>query len=276
MESDEASRQWDNAAPGRARWEPVLAKWLAQPTEVMLDHAGVVTGSRVIDIACGVGDQSRVAARRVGPAGFVLATDISPAVLDFAAAGAREAGLDTIATHACPAEELPRERGPFDSAICRLGLMLFPNPRAAVASAHDVLRPGGRFGAIVFGAASANPYYVESMAILRRHASKPTPASGPGPFALADSTALTALLEDHGFDDVSVTRLDVPYNWKSLDDAITYLRDASYRALIGDRPEAVQEAAWAEVRTVLGGFTKQHGGVVFPSQLLVAGGRKPE
>lgn len=56
MENDEAPRQWDHAAPGRARWEPVLAKWLAQPTKVMLDHAGVVIGSRVIDIACGVGD----------------------------------------------------------------------------------------------------------------------------------------------------------------------------------------------------------------------------
>ena len=276
MAEDEAPRQWDNAAPGRAQWEPVLAKWLAGPTEVMLDQAGVVSGSRVIDIACGVGDQSRSAARRAGPTGFVLATDISPAVLDFAAAGAREAGLATIATHACAAEDLPRERGPFDAAICRLGLMLFPNPRAAVASVHHVLRPGGRFGAIVFGAASANPYYVESMAILRRRAGKPAPASGPGPFALADPAVLAALLEDQGFDDVSVTTMDVSYTWASLEDAISYLRDASFRALIGDQPEAVQAAAWAEVGTALGRFTSPDGGAVFPSQLHVTGGRKSE
>jgi hypothetical protein len=90
-----------------------------------------------------------------------------------------------------------------------------------------------------------------------------------------DPTVLTALLEDHGFDDVSVTTLDLDYNWETLDDAINYLRDASYRALIGDQQEAVQEAAWADVRTVLGRFVTPQGDVVFPSQLQVAGGRKP-
>jgi hypothetical protein len=67
----------------------------------------------------------------------------------------------------------------------------------------------------------------------------------------------SGVIDYGGFDDVSVTTLDVPYNWETLDDAITYLRDASYRALIGDQPEAVQKAAWAKVRTVLGRFATQ-------------------
>jgi cyclopropane fatty-acyl-phospholipid synthase-like methyltransferase len=76
-ERTEARRQWDSAAPGWARWEPAIGAWLQEATEIMVDLAGVGPGSRVLDVACGAGDQSLAAARRTGPSGRVLATDIS-------------------------------------------------------------------------------------------------------------------------------------------------------------------------------------------------------
>lgn len=96
MEQSEARRLWDSAAPGWARWESVMSGWLSQATDALLDMAHVGPGSRVVDLACGAGDQALVAARRVGPSGFVLATDISPVMIEFVAEQARSAGLTNV------------------------------------------------------------------------------------------------------------------------------------------------------------------------------------
>src|SRR5688572_13628010 len=86
-------QQWETAAEAWHRWGPVLAAWLGPATEIMLDMASITTGSRVLDVAAGAGDQTLVAARRAGPSGSVLATDISANILEFAAAAASEAGV---------------------------------------------------------------------------------------------------------------------------------------------------------------------------------------
>ncbi len=51
--------QWEDAAPGWARWEPRIAAWMEPATEEMLDMADVGTGQRVLDLACGAGDRPR-------------------------------------------------------------------------------------------------------------------------------------------------------------------------------------------------------------------------
>jgi cyclopropane fatty-acyl-phospholipid synthase-like methyltransferase len=86
-------QQWEDAAGAWHRWGPTLEAWLGEATERMLDAARVGPGSRVLDVAAGAGGQTILAARRVGPGGRVLATDISPAILTYAAKAAAEAGL---------------------------------------------------------------------------------------------------------------------------------------------------------------------------------------
>src|SRR5687767_9312078 len=76
--------QWQTAAEAWNRWGPTLSAWLGPATERMLDMAGVRTGSRVLDVAAGAGEQTLVAAKRVGATGSVLATDISDKILEFA------------------------------------------------------------------------------------------------------------------------------------------------------------------------------------------------
>ncbi|WP_292652008.1 class I SAM-dependent methyltransferase [Mesorhizobium sp.] len=78
-------KQWDGAAEAWNRWGPLLSRWLGPATELMLDMTDVKRGSRVLDVAAGAGEQTSTAARRVGPEGYVLATDISAGILDFAA-----------------------------------------------------------------------------------------------------------------------------------------------------------------------------------------------
>ena len=71
--------QWEEAAEAWDAWGPTLERWLGPATELMLDLAAVGPGSRVLDVAAGAGGQTLAAARRAGPDGRVLATDISPA-----------------------------------------------------------------------------------------------------------------------------------------------------------------------------------------------------
>ena len=275
MDRSEALLQWNSAAAGWAKWESVHNRSLEAATAAMLDAAGVVAGSRVIDIACGAGDQTLAAARRAGSTGRVLATDISPLMLSYVVSEAQAAGLDNIATHACAAEELPRDQPPFDAAICRLCLMLLPDPATAITAVHAVLRPGGRFGAVVIGPAQANPFYAHAIDILRRHAGKPAPVSGPGLYALADTTMLTALFAKAGFGDIVVTTLESTLCVPTAEDGVALIQEAAgaLRAIIGDQSEAVQQAAWAEVLHTMRQF-ETPSGIVAPAQYHAIGGRR--
>lgn len=243
----------------------------------MLDVAGVSAGARVLDIACGAGDQSLAAARRVGSSGHVVATDISEEMIRFVREQARAAGLSNVTARCCAAEELNAEETRFDAVICRLGLMLFPEPQRVVRSILEVLRPGGGFGAIVIASPASNPFLAEPLQILRRHAGKaPPPPGSPGIFALADPDTLRTLLEGAGFADVTVRTLDEPLGTASAAEALRMMQDAFgvYRAIIGDQPEDLQQAAWGEVFAFLKGYDALDG-LRMAAQFHVTGAAKP-
>src|SRR4030095_11064109 len=86
------------AAAGWRRTGVARAQVLAPLTERMLDLAGVGAGHRVLDVAAGTGEQTLAAARRVGPIGAVLATDIAAQMLALAAEAAVQAGLRNVET----------------------------------------------------------------------------------------------------------------------------------------------------------------------------------
>jgi ubiquinone/menaquinone biosynthesis C-methylase UbiE len=94
-------------------------------TEMMLDLANIRVGDRVLELAAGMGDLAIMTARRVGPNGYVLATDISASMLDLAAETFREAGLTNVETRVMDAEDLDFAPDSFNVALCRSALMHF-------------------------------------------------------------------------------------------------------------------------------------------------------
>jgi ubiquinone/menaquinone biosynthesis C-methylase UbiE len=111
----------------------------------------------VLDVAAGAGDQTLDVAARVGPQGHVLATDLSPDILQFAAQQAAAAGYRNVETRVSDGEKLQIEDAQFDAVVCRLGLMLFGDPLQGLREMARVLKPGGGVCTIVFGAPQANP-----------------------------------------------------------------------------------------------------------------------
>src|SRR5205085_2900953 len=137
-------QQWQNAAAAWHRWTPTLQAWLGPVTEAMLDMARLEPGNRVLDLAAGAGEPSLSAAERVGSSGYVLATDISSNILEFAAQVARERGLTNLETRAMDGENPDLPEASFDAVLSRLGLIYFPGRAGAMRSAHRILKSGGR------------------------------------------------------------------------------------------------------------------------------------
>ena len=108
----------------------------------LLRRAGLSAGMRVLDIGCGIGELSMVAARLVGRNGRVTGIDIDEAALALAAARAREQGLECIDfAHADISSY--RTDASYDAVIGRHILIHTPDPGRVVGTAHSLLNPGG-------------------------------------------------------------------------------------------------------------------------------------
>jgi ubiquinone/menaquinone biosynthesis C-methylase UbiE len=248
---------WESAAPGWAKWEHVFATGFASATDALIDMAGIRPGMRVLDLACGAGSQTIQAARRVGPNGKVVASDISGTMLEHVRRNAAREGVQNIETLECAADELDERQAPFDASMCRMGLMLFPSPSKALEAVRLVLKPGARFAALVFATPSNNPFLAQPMAILLRHAGKAAPAPGqPALFALGASGILESLMSENGFAAVQVNTMRVRPALQSASDALRLLQEAAgaYRAVIADLSDEAKSMAWEEVHECLTQF----------------------
>lgn len=108
-------------------------------------------GERVLDIGCGAGIDSLVAARMVGPEGRVVGVDMTPEMVEKARRAVDEGGFENVDVREAYAEELPLEDGWADVVISNGVFNLFPDKPAALREIRRVLRPGGRlqFGDIL-------------------------------------------------------------------------------------------------------------------------------
>jgi ubiquinone/menaquinone biosynthesis C-methylase UbiE len=249
---------------------------LGAATEMMLDLAAVQLGSRVLDVAAGTGEQTLMAARRVGPTGSVLATDHSSSMLNVAAEAARKEGLTNVETRVMDAESLVLDADSFDAVICRMALMLFPNPAKALTEMRRVLKPGGKVALIVLSALDKNPYHRIFYEIVRRLGNIPPLAPGePWMFALGDPGSLEDVYKRAGFLNVPVHTVAVQRRSPSAADAIRSLQNSvgDLRELMNKLNEAQRERAWVEIAEQLSRFEGPNG-LEVPGEVLIGVGTK--
>ncbi|MGK9244336.1 methyltransferase domain-containing protein [Inquilinus limosus] len=111
-------------------------------TERLLHAAGLRPGMRVLDLGCGAGDVSLLAAEIVGPTGAVIGIDRSAEVLSVARARAEAAGLDHAAFIETDIDDFAVGE-PFDAVLGRYVLIHQPEPTETIRRAAAQLRPGG-------------------------------------------------------------------------------------------------------------------------------------
>ena len=268
--------QWQKAAPAWHRWGPKLETWLGPATELMLDLAQIGPRSHVLDVAAGAGGQTLAAARRVGADGGVLATDISPALLEFADGEAKRAGLANVTTREMDGEHLDVEPESFDAVISRVGLIYFPDQQAALRSMRNALREGGRVAAIVYSTPDRNRFFSIPVSIIRRRASLPPPLPGqPGPFSLGAPGVLEEAFEKAGYRDIDVRVVEAPLYLASAAECVRFEQESfgALHQMLSGLDESARQEAWVEIETELSQFEGPDG-FAGPCELLVAAGTK--
>jgi SAM-dependent methyltransferase len=268
--------QWQTAARAWNDWTPLLRKWLGPATEIMLDMAQVGPGDRILDVAAGAGDQTLQAAARVGPAGYVLATDISANILGFAAENARREGCRNVETKVLDGENLDVPPGTFDAVISRVGLIYFPDQAKALAGMKQALKPGGRVAAIVYSTADRNKFFSIPVSIIRRRADLPPPLRGqPGPFSLGSPGVLEELLLKAGFRDVQTRLVLAPVRTTTAAECVRFEKESfgALHQMLAGLDTADRETAWQEIKKELHAF-ETAAGFEGPCEMIVAVGTK--
>jgi SAM-dependent methyltransferase len=268
--------QWNKDGAAWRRWNPTLDRWYGEVTRQMLDLARIQPGQRILDVAAGAGEPAVSAAERVGPSGYVLATDISEGIVELALQVARERGLKQVEARAMDGEKLDLPDACFDAVLCRLGLMYMPQPVTALCEWRRALRPGGRVAVVVFSTPDRNSWGALPASIIRRRAQLPPPVAGqPGPFSLGAPGVLEGVFRQAGFADPEVRAVPVPLGMASSAEYVRVAREAfgAFNAMMAHLPPQERESVWSEVEGSMRSFESPDGFEV-PGECLVGAATK--
>ena len=166
----------------------------------LIGIAGIQAGERVLDVACGTGVVTRLAAERVGAGGAVAGLDVNPGML--AVARSRSPRNSSIAWHQASAESMPLPDGAFDVVLCQMGLQFVSDKVAALREMRRVLDADGRVFVTVPG--PRPPMFAIMADALGRHLNPKSAAFANVVFALHDPDGLAELIRDAGFRDIDV------------------------------------------------------------------------
>ncbi|HYB16107.1 MAG TPA: class I SAM-dependent methyltransferase, partial [Streptosporangiaceae bacterium] len=223
------------------------------------------------------GGQALAAARRVGPAGRVVATDISPTILTFAAKAAAQAGLTNVETLEADGEALDSLAVVgFDAVISRLGLIYFPDQHRALTGMARALREDGRVAAVVYSTADRNQFFSIPVSIIRDRAQLPPLQPGqPGPFSLGMPGVLEAALVTAGFREVTVQAVPAPLRLPSAAECVRFERESfgALHQMLAAVPPGEQDQVWEDIERALTRFETPDG-FVGPCELLIAAAAK--
>ena len=163
----------------RAMWAmgdyPAVASGVIDPLgEVLVDACGITAGEKVVDVAAGSGNAALPAARRGAQ---VVATDLTPELLEVGRAAAEAEGLD-ISWKVSDAEAMICSDGEHDVAISCVGVMFAPHHQAAADELIRIVRPGGRIGLLSW---TPEGFIGQMFATMRPYVPAPPPGVQPPP-----------------------------------------------------------------------------------------------
>ena len=266
-------------------WSAVAAAWDANvddvddhsiaATEALLDRVAVQPGDRVLELAAGPGSLGPTWSRLVGTTGTVVVSDIAPSMVDVAQR--RNAALGNITVTVLDASAIDQPDASFDVVACRMGLMFAPEPSVAFAEIHRVLAPGGRLGALTWGALEHNPWMTcVGMAAMINGLIAGGPPTGPGGiFSLGDSDQLKTLVATAGFMDVMVEEIAIIFRAENIDAHIERVSSlAGPLAAILQRASVEQQAAMRRTATDLAAAHLTTKGLEIPGRALLVSARR--
>lgn len=266
--------QWQSAAEAWHHWTPTIQAWLRPVTDAMIDLGRIGPGSHVLDVAAGAGDPSLEISELVGPAGRVVATDLSDRILAYAAEQAARRGLTNYDTRVVDGENLDVAAETFDVVMSRVALVYFPDQQRALTGMRRALKAGGRTVHAVYTTADRNGFFSVPIAIIRQRVDLPAPLPGqPGPFSLGGDGALANALARAGFSEVETRVVPAPLRMPSAEECLRFERESfgALHQMLAGLPERESAAVWEEIEAALRQFEGPDG-FEAPGELIVAAG----
>ncbi|MFF3129776.1 class I SAM-dependent methyltransferase [Streptomyces sp. NPDC057908] len=209
--------QW---ARNQDRWDAVNNAFNGP----LLDAAAIGAREHVLDVGCGAGSTTRLAARRAAE-GRAMGLDLSAPMLERARESTRDEGPSNASFTQGDAQSHPFAPDTFDVAISRYGLMFFADPVAAFINIASALRPGGRLAFVCPAEADGNEW-LQALVALRGilpFGEFGAPGS-PGMFSLADPERTVRILSDAGFEASDAVRVHADGVWgRDAGDAAEFL-----------------------------------------------------
>ncbi|GAB2686403.1 class I SAM-dependent methyltransferase [Nocardia thraciensis] len=256
-------------ADNRERYDALVGGSNAE----LLAAAAIGTDDRVLDIGCGAGQVSRLAALRA-MRGRVLGVDLSGPMLEQARRVAVAERIGNVSYEQGDAQVHPFPTAGFEVAISRGGIMYFSDPVAAFGNIRRALASGGRL-AFYCGRDHGHDESARIWSAMTRHVELPNPAddTAPGPVNFTNREHITGILTDAGFTDVNAEPLEgVSVYGRDAEDAVEFIFGMGpVRYWLRDTDPAAVEAARNAVAEELRPF-EGDGGVRLrgPSWLFTA------
>lgn len=263
---------WDIASESFLTCSALYEPYEEPVNQRLIELAEIDTGHTVVDVATGIGDPALSVARRVGPAGRVIATDQSAAMLAIAETRARDRGLTNIEFRLLDANEFDFPDGTIDAIVCRWGLMFLSDLADALRRMRRSLKPGRCLSAATWADADKVPIISVRRNVMRAF---DIPKGPLDPFRLSSERMLSVAATSAGFDEVSVTRSVVPYEYASPQ-AFANAQRAAHESRLTTllaRTEEQQAEFWRALADAAQPYTHADGVVRMPSEILLLAAR---
>ena len=234
-----------------ALYDRYMGPLLFEPyAKYVAERIALLHPSRILETAAGTGIATR-AVSEAAPEATIVATDVNPALVQFAA---QQLQSEHVAFEPADAQDLPFDGATFDLVLCLFGIMFFPDKVRANAEAWRVLRPGGRYVVVTFNRLDLNPIPKaagEAVATLFRDDPR---YMERGPFSYTDGALLEKDLRAAGFDAIEIETVELTSRVIARDAARGIVLGSPFRAEIERLDAAALERATTAVETALRGW----------------------
>ena len=203
-------------------YDSIVGPMTRRAVDAILEAVALRPGMTILDVASGLGYVAAEAKRR---GANVTGVDFSPDMINEA-----RRHYPDLKIEQGDAENLKYADASFDAVTCAFGMLHFPRPGKALAEAHRVLKPGGRFAFTVWVAPPKNTFFgTIGETVIKYSDMSAAPPKGPSSYMLSDPMVSTALMDAGRFTGVEITEVACDFELLAPADMLEFMKKCAVR-----------------------------------------------